>query len=164
MLDTYAPIFFRNQLHDGRPRLLSELATVATTLQRVAPGDRWNYLRNKGRVAQEKIKAFFLRPVNAKPEDSCVPEPIRRVESAGRQALANYVPLPYAGSAVVFRATDLETPLAYDPVLWWREVVQGSFTVLNIPGDHHAIIQNPSVALLARQLRESLDQADNAAR
>jgi amino acid adenylation domain-containing protein len=160
LLDTYAPIFFRKERDHGRQSLFSEVASVAANILRVAPEDRWRYTRNKSRAAQGRLRGMFRRPeVEACTEDEGrLRAAIRRVEAASRKALAEYEPSAYDGSAVLFRAHEREVAVGYDPVLWWREVVHGSVEVIEIPGDHHAIIQEPGVRLLTSRLRECLDR------
>ena len=157
LLDTYAPIFFYKEEHRGN--LLAELADAASTLRRIAPEDRWAFTRNKSRVAGSRIKALFTRsePETGTPEELKLREAIQRVEAASRKALREYVPSDYAGDAVIFRAQEQEIQTDYDPVLWWQNVLKGRVTVKDVPGDHHAIIQEPGVQELARLLRECLD-------
>ena len=157
LLDTYAPIFFHKEEHRGN--LLAELADAASTLRRIAPEDRWAFTRNKSRVAGSRIKALFTRsePETGTPEELKLREAIQRVEAASRKALREYVPSDYDGDAVIFRAQEQEIQTDYDPVLWWQNVLKGHVTVKDVPGDHHAIIQEPGVRELARLLRECLD-------
>ncbi len=159
LLDTYAPIFFQKGEKTG---LLSEIASVAADLPKVAPGDRWKFAMNKGKVAGHRLKAFLQRPEaepSGSPEEIRLRNAIRKVEAASRRALESYQPARYDGSAVVFRAEDGEIVPGYDPVLWWSAVVAGGVEVRELPGDHHAILQEPGVQLLADQLRRCLDDA-----
>jgi thioesterase domain-containing protein/aryl carrier-like protein len=162
LLDTYAPLFFQKGDKGG---LLSEIASVATDITRVEPGNRWRYAVNKSKVAGHRLKGLFHRPdaeETLPEEESRLREAIRRVEVASRRALETYQPTKYAGRAVVFRARDKEIVPGYDPVLWWSEVVESGVEVRELPGDHHAILQEPGVALLAEQLRACLDTAHDA--
>ncbi len=168
LLDTYAPVYFRGEENeDGKTPLLTELAAVAGDLRRVARGERWRYTRAKGKIAQDRLVSLLRRPApvdaSRPAEASRLEEAIRRVERASRRALRAYTPLPYDGSAVLFRAREREVVVGYDPVLWWREVIRGTVDVCEVPGDHHAIIQEPGVRILARALRDYLDQADQTA-
>ena len=92
------------------------------------------------------------------PEEQRLRAAIQRVESASRKALSEYVPSVYEGDAVLFRAQEQEIQSDYDPVLWWHEVLRGRVDVIDVPGDHHAIIREPGVYDLARKLRECLDR------
>ncbi|MGC4047820.1 MAG: amino acid adenylation domain-containing protein, partial [Armatimonas sp.] len=159
LLDTYAPIFFQKGEKGG---LLSEIASVAADLPKVAPGSRWRYAMNKSKVAGYRLKEFFHRGEDGPelPEEANrIREALRRVEVASRRALENYKPASYEGRAVVFRAQDHEIVPGYDPVLWWSEVIEGGVEIQEVPGNHHAILQEPGVGLLAGQLRLCLNDA-----
>lgn len=159
LLDTYAPIFFQKGEKGG---LLSEIASVAADLPKVAPGSRWRYAVNKSKVAGHRLKGLFHRPEEGPEmpeEENRIREAIRKVELAARRALENYQPSQYEGRAVVFRAQDHEIVPGYDPVLWWSEVITGGVEIQQVPGNHHAILSEPGVGLLAGQLRLCLNDA-----
>jgi amino acid adenylation domain-containing protein len=70
----------------------------------------------------------------------------------------------YSGSAIVFRGKDglpeveAEYPEIYsDEALGWRSAVSGEVTVQQVPGNHLSMISAPNVQVLAKSMRESLE-------
>lgn len=74
-------------------------------------------------------------------------------------ASKSYVPQPYSGRMVLFRAMERDAFEAdYDRDLGWAAVAAGSFEIFDVPGDHLGILKEPNVQLLAEKLQLSLDQ------
>jgi len=75
------------------------------------------------------------------------------------RAFRNYVPRPYPGKVIVFRAMDREQFEAYDtdPQFGWGELAVGGLEVHDVPGDHIGILKEPHVQVLAERLRECLE-------
>ena len=73
-------------------------------------------------------------------------------------ARGRYVPRPYPGRIVLFRARDLGLGPGYriDSLLGWRELARGGLDVHEVPGDHLGILREPHVQVLAEKLRPYL--------
>ncbi len=76
------------------------------------------------------------------------------------QAVRNYVPHPYPGKVILFRAMNQSQFDAYytAPQLW-GSLAAGGLEVHAVPGDHISILQKPHVQVLAAKLRACLEQA-----
>jgi phthiocerol/phenolphthiocerol synthesis type-I polyketide synthase E len=70
------------------------------------------------------------------------------------QAMLEYVPSPYPGRAVFFRAK--EQPAGSLPERSWIELATGGLEIQIVPGDHQSMMVPPCVAELAERLRGSV--------
>jgi thioesterase domain-containing protein len=77
------------------------------------------------------------------------------VEEAFLLALRNYVPLSYAGDAILFRAKD-ELVSYSDETLGWGSLVKGKLEIREVSGDHDTILYEPHIGMLARVLNSCL--------
>lgn len=84
-------------------------------------------------------------------------------ERVCEQAASNYVPHPYPGKMVLFRALERDQFEAYsDPQLGWSSLAAGGLEVHDVPGDHIGIIKEPHVQVLAAKLKACLEEAQVA--
>jgi amino acid adenylation domain-containing protein len=70
---------------------------------------------------------------------------------AGRE----YDPAPYAGDTVLFRAQD-EVRDDADRDLGWARIVREGLQVVDVPGDHLTVFDEPNVSILASKLTDRL--------
>lgn len=83
---------------------------------------------------------------------------VLRVFAANMKAMFEYVPKPYAGQVVFFRAQ--ERRIGFDPPnpeLAWMELAAGGTTVHLVPGDHNTMNSEPHVHVIGQHLRRYLD-------
>jgi phthiocerol/phenolphthiocerol synthesis type-I polyketide synthase E len=73
------------------------------------------------------------------------------------EAMLRYVPPPFPGRAVFFRAR--EQPAGSLPESSWIELAAGGLEVQIVPGDHQSMMVPPCVASLAERLLESVRRA-----
>ncbi|MEL6259637.1 MAG: amino acid adenylation domain-containing protein [Cyanobacteria bacterium J06626_6] len=85
-----------------------------------------------------------------------LPQELRQVEAANRQAKKQYEPKPYAGKAVLFRATERVPGICSDPELGWHGMAGKGIEIYEISGSHSSIIDSP---LLAKRLKDCLEKA-----
>lgn len=72
---------------------------------------------------------------------------------ANDRAERAYIPRPYPGRVLIFRALDEdEGPVQVDPDLGWGHLALGGLEVIPIRGDHLGILQEPNVQVLGRTL------------
>ncbi len=72
-------------------------------------------------------------------------------------ALARYVPGVYSGGATLFRAAEVRPGAATTTEAPWREKV-ARLEVLEAPGDHYTMLEQPHVEVLAQRLGACLPQ------
>jgi len=106
---------------------------------------KWIYRRNE-------IERAFHR-ATGRP----LPRDLQRMQRAIGKALRDYVPEPYVGRVVLFRAADQPRGAAPDPTLGWGALAQGELEVIEVPGHHGAITVDPYARFLAAALRPHLD-------
>jgi thioesterase domain-containing protein len=64
-----------------------------------------------------------------------------------------YKPKPYEGRVVLFRATHAPKEGTYGPHdLGWSTLTAGGLDIIMIPGDHHSMLQEPNIAVLAEEM------------
>jgi len=71
------------------------------------------------------------------------------------RALKAYRERRYSGAMTLLRASEQPPHRSHD--LGWNPLVAGGVDVAIVPGDHYTILQKPNLAVLAGQLRRSLD-------
>jgi len=116
--------------------------------------DRIRYLVSKLAL----LPGFFLGPTGYRPP--LYMEAKQDVMRINTQAMGQYRPRPYPGRATLFLAGDTRAERAEDPRREWGRLARGGVDVHVLPGWHIGILQEPCVALLARQLTTCLDQAE----
>lgn len=80
--------------------------------------------------------------------------------AANELAVQAYRPRPYPRRLTIVRATDsiFDSDEAIASGLGWAPVAAGGFDLVEIPGDHLTIMEDPSVVELARELRSAIDK------
>ncbi len=68
----------------------------------------------------------------------------------------SYVPKPYPGKLVLFRAMDQGFFSENSPDLGWNAFAEGELEVFDIPGDHKGILRGVSAAIMAQRLQSYL--------
>jgi amino acid adenylation domain-containing protein len=117
-------------------------------LRRLRPKEAVSYFRDKAEVAVQWIRGT----IRARQEWHSLPEPIRIVNAANTQAARAYVPGSYEGPVTLFRACERRRTNPSDPDLGWAEVCRGGLEIVEIPGGHFSILEEPEVQELAREL------------
>ncbi|MBD2256449.1 amino acid adenylation domain-containing protein [Pseudanabaena sp. FACHB-2040] len=121
---------------------------VAVHLKNLKP------LSLKERVAYLWNRAWKLDEANPSPELLAQ----RANEQYFERVAQNYRPQPYAGQAVLFKATQLPSeyhlkPTPSDPHLGWSELVGGSPEIETFPCNHFRMFEEPTLAALAAKLQ-----------
>jgi amino acid adenylation domain-containing protein len=72
------------------------------------------------------------------------------------RAFVSYVPRPYHGDVLLFRASKQLPGLLADPSLGWKPVIKGRLEIRELPGHQQNILVEPRVARLAEELQARL--------
>jgi acyl transferase domain-containing protein/thioesterase domain-containing protein len=131
----------------------SKLSLLVKFLRLPLP-DQVDYLRSKLRDR--------IRRARHKRLPSGLPASLRDVRRANFAAERAYTPQPYAGPVVLFRATE-RSLRGTDVEAGWRRLAAGHFTIVDVPGQHGTILEEPNVQFLAAELRKWLDSAERGA-
>ncbi|MDQ2677814.1 MAG: amino acid adenylation domain-containing protein, partial [Actinomycetota bacterium] len=86
---------------------------------------------------------------------------MHRFVLANAAAADRYVARPYPGPMTVFHAADevFDTPEALRTALGWSCVADGPIEMVEVPGRHMSMLEEPHVAVLAEELRAAIDRA-----
>lgn len=85
-------------------------------------------------------------------EDEQVPDYMMAIIRANAQALHTYQPSRFPGKITLFRSIDHGKGVYYG----WGELATGGVDVIDVPGNHRGILQEPNVRYLAEKLRACL--------
>ena len=91
-------------------------------------------------------------------------ENLDRIREASLVAARTFVPKPYDGQVMVFRAKQRPDEPYLDAALGWGPVVFGGVTVHEIDADHNNIFEPPAVSVVAELLDGELYSKELAAR
>ena len=85
---------------------------------------------------------------------------MHRFVLANAAAADRYVARPYSGPITVFHAAEevFDTPEAIRTALGWSCVAAGPIEVVEVPGRHMSMLEEPHVAVLADELRAAIDR------
>ncbi|PYO02030.1 MAG: hypothetical protein DMD91_05650 [Candidatus Rokuibacteriota bacterium] len=92
---------------------------------------------------------------------------LERVHRANKQAEDCYLPQPYSGKAILFRAgetpdeTSESSEAVIHPLNGWGEWVRGGLEVHDVPGDHNTILSKRNIRVLGEKLRVCLLEAQS---
>ena len=147
--------------HAGRPAIVRDvgffwrrLRLHGASLIRLEAKAMFPYFRAKAvtalRWAREKIGVYLERVRHP------VPKAIRMVLAANKEAEDRYLPGPYEGRVVLFRASNWRLTGQADPSLGWGGVCPAGLEIVEVAGDHDGVIYEPQVGALARELAACL--------
>ena len=119
------------------------------------------YVRRKVRTLRRRFKsqiwriALRLHGWIIGPTD--LPPILHDVRESNAMAARNYVSQPYPGKVVLFMASESISSNKQLLRTDWDRLALGGMEVLEVPGDHVTMIEEPHVPVLAGQLRACLD-------
>lgn len=115
-------------------------------------------VRGKVESAKDKLVPIIRRiyPKFASERQQLIQKDLR--SDVRSEAMKNYVPRSYSGKMVLFRAMDKADFKFHeiDPLHGWGEVATGGLDIVDVPGDHIGILQEPNVRILAEKLQTYL--------
>lgn len=102
--------------------------------------------------------AFFTPKEALSYVEGSTSETLKQLEDRYQKSYKNYVPKPYLGKIVLFRAE--ETPPGYmlDPYLGWQAIALHGVDVYKIPGHHTSLIGSP---VLAKRVQDYIARASS---
>ena len=77
------------------------------------------------------------------------------------KARVRYVPRPYSGPVVLFRASEQLSGLMTDSTLGWKDVLNGNFEIFEVPGHQETMLSDPNVSSLAEKVTPKLHAAQD---
>ena len=173
LFDTYGPGYpkplptassFRRKLY----RFIQRLDLHLRNLFLLEPEKRTVYTLSKLRILKKRIRKKVKRNIKDMTVGSFpgikyfLPRSLREVAQANRQALSSYVPQAYPGRITLFRASKQPKGCYPDPELGWSGLAAGGLEIHEVPGYHGAIVEEPCVRALVKQLKVCLQKAQSA--
>jgi thioesterase domain-containing protein/acyl carrier protein len=114
---------------------------------------RWGakVIRNRIWRTSYRLRRLFWQPV-----------PARMINALQIQAVLKYHPKPYAGRVVLFRCEQISARHYMDSTYGWGSLVAGGIELIDLPGDHAAMFEEPVVSALAQELNARLQSVTAA--
>ena len=124
--------------------------------------EKLSYLTNKSKYGTVRIKSRAWRTVYRafKRIGRDLPAHLCDVEQFNWLAARNFIPRSYDGRVTLFWASQ-DLRAKFDMIEGWKKLA-GVVDVVEIPGTHLNIIEEPYVAELAAKLRRSLALSQNS--
>lgn len=160
LFDTHGPGYPRRLPETSRRRvrlyrLLERIDLHWGNIVASAPSQRPVYFREKSKRLAAQLRQRWKRHLRRRR----LPPELRAVAEASRRAVEKYVPRTYAGKVALFRASKQPAGVYPDPTLGWGPLALGGVEIHEIPGYHGALVYEPRVGLLARELARCLEAA-----
>jgi thioesterase domain-containing protein len=108
---------------------------------------------NRLRISAPTIDVAEWVDLSAQPEDR------HELWAAHIQAYLEHRPQPFHGHLTLFRTRCHPVFCSFDEACGWRELADEGVTVRLVPGAHESILDEPQVAVLARELERELAAA-----
>jgi thioesterase domain-containing protein len=129
------------------------------------PGEWLGYISGRRKALGKRMRdpaevaASFEAEMIEAVADSPLRENLKRVIHANIVAGNKFVPKPYRGRMIIFRATGNKLDPYDDYYLGWESVVRGGIECFEIEGDHMSILEEPAVRVMAEKLNSKLVEA-----
>ncbi|WP_165864188.1 non-ribosomal peptide synthetase [Capsulimonas corticalis] len=130
------------------------------------PGDRLPYLRSRTHKLVGKLiqaRGQLWKWTNENPISRELPEVFLKVKRAEQRARAKYHPTPYAGEFLLLRAHLQYRRSGRDELLGWEGMAE-CIDVIETPGTHFSLLEEPCVHITLGHIRSALDKASGAER
>jgi Thioesterase domains of type I polyketide synthases or non-ribosomal peptide synthetases len=122
-------------------------------------GDRlrrtWDVMRARTRIAFDKMSSNG----NGSSTGASMAYILEILGAEHDRAFENYVPRPYKGDVLLFRASKQLPGMAADRFLGWKPVIKGRLDVCELSGHQQNILIEPRVTRLAKELQVRLPTA-----
>ena len=158
LLDTPAPYQF-NQVSNAQPKPKPKSSSlyqkIVTKWQNIKPNSKqyWQQkIKNQYKKTRKKIERIVCKIYQIL--GITLPHRLRYIPilAAAKSAIKNYVPQPYSGKVVVMIAQE-QNAAQFD----WSGLVTGELEVHQVAGNHHSMLKEPDVKVLANKLNIYLD-------
>lgn len=156
LFDSKAPLCHNNLSRRQRLKLHARL------LWQQGPSYLTDKVQNNLKSVQKRLSTGWYqasqrlalgRKSIAPAQADTLPQDIR--QAVRDRAMQAYVPKPYTGRAVLFRAMDRDAFDYSDRCMGWSTFTD-HLEIYDVPGDHLGILQHPNVPVLAEQLQTYL--------
>jgi thioesterase domain-containing protein len=146
-------LLFRIEHHIGSLRMLSPNERLTYVLEKIYKARR-RLIRlkvNSKKAIRRRRYSWFGRPL---------PESLLKTQDAIAEAARRYEAKVYDGRVVLLRADRQPSGIYPDPTLGWGPWVTGELNVHEVPGFHGAIVMEPRVKFVVKELTRYLEGAE----
>jgi amino acid adenylation domain-containing protein len=166
LIDAFAPRRLESMswVREWRARLRSTRARVMLhfrNLARMGPAESVHYLERSCHTLRRRLgdRLWALGSRCHLVSGAAGTADVHAAERAAYCALRRYVPQPYGGTAILFRAKERSRP-QNDSYAGWTGLIGGGIELCEIPGDHLTMLSHPNRLVLAQELARRLDRMD----
>lgn len=139
MMDTHGPGHRRGAIRAKLPVLVQRVLSPFGTMRRVLDALQVGRARAAGQPLPHILRH-------------------REIERTHYHALVSYDAQSYSGQVLLFRVSEPRRSTLDTEALGWERYVTGGIEVIDLPGNHDNLIEQPE---LLRRLREALEQAQS---
>ncbi len=82
-----------------------------------------------------------------------------RIKQAGPRAARKFVPKPYKGDTILFRASERSHDPYEDVWLGWKGIIKGKMESIEVEADHYGIIKPSAVGMIAKRIDQALAES-----
>jgi thioesterase domain-containing protein len=168
MLDTWQLGHIRelDAIHSRSQKVARRARKAIVHARRIVFGpDRFAYFEDYvvGRIRRQVMASVFGRLLARYQRDRRpLPKVLRRANEINWFVAQQYVARPYPGRIAMFRAINgiASDDPRYGEALGWQNLAAGGVEVHEVPGTHRALLQEPNVRILAREIVACLTAAE----
>ena len=124
--------------------------------------DKISYFLEKANYKKRKVETWqwqVSRKFNQS-EEMPLSDTLRDIEEFNYLAAKKYVPRAYPDRITFFSAN--EEVSSVENQFGWQSLATGGVEVVEVPGNHPSMIENPNVTLLAEELNQRLNRKDHS--
>lgn len=139
--------------------LFQKLRFHMGNLAGLEPGEISKYLREKLRVARDGELSSLLGQLfgSANPRNGPGTKVELSVQAVNDKAAISFEPEPFDGTLTLFKP-NVNYTVFPDLEMGWGDVALGGLEIVNLPVNPHAMLVEPFVVDLARELRQRIDR------
>ena len=151
LLDIPAPSL---DLNPVRPSLLKAIPIHLNNLWQLDRSERVKYITDRldRRFKKTDYREFVIRGLS---ELEAMPHLLNLIDT-NFQADLDYRPQVYRGNVCLLRCRVQSMQHALFEDLGWNDLVDGTLTIHNVPGNHYGLLKEPNIRVVAEILKRSL--------
>jgi amino acid adenylation domain-containing protein len=133
----------------------------ARNLAALPLGGKLKYLRVRARAGADRLRRLVLLRHYRKRKQAAVEQALQDIGIAHIDATRSYQRKEYAGRITLFRALVQPVGCIPEPTNGWSRLALGGVEVIEVPGEHASVVEEPHVRVLAARLGERLGRVSD---
>jgi thioesterase domain-containing protein len=167
VIDAYAPGYLK--LRPWMERSTNRVRYHLDNLKRLGVKGKLDYVVDKGEIVLarggRRLKRIITKASRTIPHSApnlLEVQPEEEIQTEERRLSRNYPRKVYPGKITVFAPTEGLDSYYHDLHMGWKSWAAGEIEIHEVPGKFASITVEPSIPVLAQQLKDSLDRAAGA--